>query len=52
MKKEDKYLINESPEGLTELNPAWLSWGLFKESGNPGYYLLYKSITEENNEEK
>lgn len=30
-----------------ELDPAWLSWGLFRESGDPCYYLLYKSLKSE-----
>ena len=52
MKKKDGIVMRDSGNEFSEINPAWLSWGLFRESGNPAYYLLYKSITEENDEEK
>jgi hypothetical protein len=36
-----------SGDGFGEpFDPAMISWGLFENSGNPCYYLLYKDLLE------
>lgn len=46
------YMDGFTGNDVSQLDPAWLSWGLFSESGNPGYYLLYKSLLDEDTEER
>ena len=33
-------------------DPAMISWGLFAESGNPCFYLLYKDLFDEEEEKE
>ena len=33
-------------------DPAMISWGLFAESGNPCFYLLYKDLFDEEDEKE
>ena len=41
---KDVYGLTGGDDFGAPIDPMGLSWGLFEESGNPGFYLLYKNL--------